>query len=71
MTDEQIARIANGLFALDREWITGWTGLGGAAYNAIGEDLAEMGLLRGPLDWRLSETGERVKAYLEGIERHD
>ena len=62
MTPEQIAK---GLSALEREWITGWQGPAGAAFNVIAGDLYSKGLLKGRMDWNLNATGRVVKAILE------
>lgn len=64
MTDN-IADIARGLEPLEREFITGWQGVGGAAYNVIATGLVGRRLLNGPLDWRLSPLGMQVRAHLE------
>ncbi len=66
MTPEQIAA---GLCPLEREWLTGWKGVGGAAFNAIGESMAERGLTRSRTDWNLNERGLEVRAILE--KQHD
>ena len=54
--------IAAGLCALDLERLTEWSGPGGAAYNAITEDLTEMGLL----DQRgvITPLGQQVRTIL-------
>ncbi len=57
-----VARIAAGLIPMECERLTGWQGVGGAAYNVISEDLCEMGLLNA--DWSLSELGLAVRAHL-------
>ena len=62
MTPEQIAK---GLSALEREWITGWQGPAGAAFNVIAGDLYSKGLLKGRMDWNLNANGRVVKAILE------
>lgn len=59
-TPEQIAA---GLFSLERERLTGWQGVGGAAYNCISEGLCEIGLLNS--DWSLTPLGQQVRAILE------
>jgi len=63
MGEAKIAAIADSLFDMQRERLTGWQGVGGAAYNAISEELCERGLLN--RDWSLSPLGLAVKAYLE------
>ena len=65
MTDAEIAAIAEGLIDFEREFITGWQGVGGAAYNVVATGLVRKGLLIGPLDWNLNQKGERVREYLE------
>jgi hypothetical protein len=68
-TPEQIA--AN-LTVMEREWLIGWQGSKGAAYNVVATDLVKMGLLKGllgrldePLDWQLSATGEAVRVIIK------
>lgn len=56
--DEIVARLC----PLDRERLTGWQGPRGAAYNAISEDLCDIGLLNA--DWSRSELGLAVRAKL-------
>ncbi len=63
MTDPQIAEIAAKLGPLDLERLTGWQGPQGAAFNAVSEDLCEMGLLT--LDWSITPQGRAVTAYLK------
>lgn len=58
--------IAKGLTDLEREWITGWQGPAGAAFNAVAGDLRRKGLLKGPCDWNLNETGVAVHNHLKG-----
>lgn len=60
MTD--VETIAKGLIPLEREWITGWQGPPGAAYNVIGEDLQSSGLLDS--NWNLTALGKKVAAHL-------
>jgi hypothetical protein len=62
MTTMNAREIAKGLCALEREWLTGWQGSGGAAFNAIGEGMAERGLTRSSTDWTLSALGRAVAA---------
>jgi hypothetical protein len=64
MTDP--AKIAAGLTDFEREWIIGWQGPAGAAFNVVAGDLRRKGLLRGRLDWTLNETGLAVRAILRG-----
>jgi hypothetical protein len=59
---EDIAAIAARLIDMEKERLTGWQGPGGAAYNAISEDLCEQGLLNA--DWSHSDLGLRVAAHL-------
>ena len=49
--------IAASLSDLEREWIVGWEGPPGGAFNAVAEDLLAKGLLVGFWDRRLNETG--------------
>lgn len=63
---DEIDRIVSGLCELEREWLTGWPGPPGAAYNEIGEGLQEMGLLVSPTNWCLNATGLAVRARLMG-----
>jgi hypothetical protein len=60
------AEIAAGLCQLEREWLTGWQGPAGAAFNAIGEYMAGRGLTVSRTDWRLSEKGLAVRELLKG-----
>lgn len=64
MTDE-IERVARGLSPLEREWITGWQGVAGAAFNAVAGDLRHKGLLRSATDWALNERGEAIRRHLQ------
>ena len=65
MTDQtEIARIAEGLSELEREWVTGWKGPAGAAFNAIAEHLYNLGLLNGASDWTLNTLGLAVCQHL-------
>lgn len=57
--------IAAGLCAMEREWLTGWKGVSGAAFNAIGEGMAERGLTRSYTDWNLTPLGLEVRAILQ------
>ena len=59
------AEIARGLIPMEREWLTGWQGVAGAAFNAIGARLARLGLTRSYTDWNLSPLGLEVCAILE------
>ncbi len=63
MTDEA-ARIAESLMPLEREWITGWQGPAGAAFNAIAAGLRHKGLLKGAMDWNLNDLGIAVRTHL-------
>ena len=65
MTEQSIKEIAEGLHDLEREWITGWKGVAGAAFNAVAMDLYHAGLLVGPLNWNLNELGTAVRSYLQ------
>ena len=38
-TPDHIVEIASGLSSLEREWITGWQGVAGAAFNVVAVDL--------------------------------
>jgi hypothetical protein len=64
MTSEA-ERIAAGLSDLEREWVTGWQGPAGAAFNAVAGDLRHKGLLKGSLDWNLNDLGLAVRKVLE------
>lgn len=61
--EEQI--VAN-LTDMEREWLTGWQGPTGAAFNAVAGDLQRKGLLKGPMDWNLNETGIAVRDMILG-----
>jgi hypothetical protein len=63
--EEKIALVAGALSMSEREWLTGWQGPAGAAFNAIGECMAEMGMTVSRLDWNLSPLGLAVHTYLE------
>ncbi|ASP29682.1 hypothetical protein CHH26_05125 [Qipengyuania flava] len=63
---DKIAEIADGLTDLEREWITGWQGVAGAAFNVIAGDLRAKGLLVSAMDWNLNETGLAVRKHLNG-----
>ena len=62
MTD--VEKIAEGLTDMEREWITGWRGARGAAFNCVAGDLLHKGLLKGPLDWSLNDRGLAVLNHL-------
>lgn len=64
MTDNDVASIAAGLIPMEKERLLGWTGVAGAAYNVVSEDLCEAGLLN--RDWSLSPLGVRVRNHLKG-----
>lgn len=57
--------IADSLTPMEREWITGWQGVSGAAFNVIAGDLRRKGLLKGAMDWTLNDLGQQVRAILE------
>ena len=59
-----VDRIVAGLSDLEKEWITGWQGAGGAAFNCVAGDLRAKRLLVGPLDWTLNDLGLQVRARL-------
>ena len=61
-----IERIAKGLTPMEREWITGWQGVAGAAFNVVAGDLRHKGLLVSASNWNLNELGQQVAAYLKG-----
>lgn len=48
----------------EKEWIIGWKGPRGAAYNVVAMSVYRKGLLKGLQDWRLNDLGEEVKAIL-------
>jgi hypothetical protein len=54
MSDD-IAQIAAKLDPLQVEWLTGWQGVQGAAYNAVATSLRHMGLL-GAYPLRIRES---------------
>ena len=60
-----IEAIAKGLTDLEREWITGWQGPAGAAFNCVAGDLLRKGLLKSIADWGLNETGLAVRDFLK------
>lgn len=55
---------ADSLDEFEREWVTGWRGVRGAAYNVVATSLFRKGLLMSSSDWRLNNLGEEVKLYL-------
>lgn len=61
-----VEAIANDLTDLEREWITGWQGPAGAAFNCVAGDLLRKGLLKSLADWGLNETGLAVRNFLTG-----
>ena len=66
MADTNEARqIALSLEPLEREWITGWTGPSGAAFNVIASGLRHKGLLVSASDWSLNALGLAVREILE------
>jgi hypothetical protein len=58
------AEIAAGLMDMEKEFITGWQGPRGAAFNVVATGLVRAGLLKGYLDWTLSPLGEEVRSHL-------
>jgi hypothetical protein len=62
---EDVARIAAGLTDFEKEWLTGWQGPDGAAFNVVATGLLRKGLLVGSLNWNLNELGLAVRAHLE------
>jgi len=62
---EQVAQIAVGLDDFEIEFITGWQGPRGAAFNVVATGLVRKGLLRG-MDLNLNERGKAVRDYLKG-----
>ena len=67
MTDTPEA-VAARLDPSEREWLTGWQGPAGAAFNVVATGLVRKGLLKSHTDWNLSELGERVIAHLKVAE---
>jgi hypothetical protein len=65
MSDRDPNQIAASLSDLEREWITGWQGPSGAAFNCVAGDLRRKGLLKGIMDWNLNEMGLAVRAIIE------
>lgn len=59
---ELAEKILPRLIPMEVEWLTGWQGVGGAAFNAIGEGMAERGLTVSYTDWSLSPLGDEVVA---------
>jgi hypothetical protein len=57
-------QIAEKLIPMEREWLTGWQGPPGAAYNVIGSHMARIGLTRSYTDWNLNERGLAVRDYI-------
>jgi len=57
-------QIAEKLIPMEREWLTGWAGPPGAAYNVIGSYMARIGLTRSYTDWNLNERGLAVRDYI-------
>lgn len=58
----ELADIVEELTSFEQERLTGWQGVGGAAYNMVSEDLCSQGLLK--RDWSLSLLGEQVRDYI-------
>lgn len=65
--NDDIARVASILMPLERERLTGWRDVCGAAYNTVSEDLREMGLLNP--DWSVSARGHAVAEYIVSKEK--
>ena len=63
-----VETIDKGLTDMEREWITGWKGPRGSAFNCVAGDLLHKGLLKGPLNWALNEKGEAVRDHLKGLD---
>lgn len=61
---KSIEEIIAGLIELEREWILGWEGPPGAAYNVIATGLVRRGLLKSHSNWELTETGLAVRDSL-------
>ena len=59
-----VEAVARRLIPMERERLTGWRGPMGAAYNAISEDLCEVGLLNH--DGSLTPLGQQVRTCLVG-----
>jgi hypothetical protein len=59
-----VAQIAAELHPIERRWLIGWDGPAGAAFNCIGESMAERGLTVSHTDWTLSPLGLAVRAAL-------
>lgn len=57
----QAEQIAARLSEAEREWLTGWQGPPGAAFNVIGEGMAERGLTVSYTNWNLNERGLAVR----------
>ena len=65
MADKTEARrIAEGLSPMEREWITSWQGVAGAAFNVVAGDLRRKGLLKSRADWNLNALGQAVRQHL-------
>jgi hypothetical protein len=63
---QDVEKIAAGLTEMEREWITGWQGAEGAAFNCVATDLHRKGLLKGLMDWNLNDLGLAVRDHLKG-----
>lgn len=61
---DKTAEIAAGLSDFEREWLIGWQGSGGAAFNCTAMDLLHKGLLCGSTNWNLNEKGRAVRAAI-------
>lgn len=65
-----IPSIAASLTDFEREWITGWQGPEGAAFNQVAVDLHRKRLLTGLMDWSLNTRGLAVRDYLVAAGRN-
>jgi hypothetical protein len=63
-----VKNIVENLSDMEREWLSGWQGVTGAAFNCVATDLLRKGLLRSNVDWNLSPLGVEVLNY---IKEHD
>lgn len=63
--DKTADQIAAGLSGFEREWLTGWKGPPGAAFNVTATGLLRKGLLHGPTNWTLNAKGVEVLAILQ------
>lgn len=60
----RVERIAADLMDMEREWLTGWQGVAGAAFNAIATGLVKRGLLKSSMDWTPTPLGLAVTAAI-------